>query len=52
MLEYFSTQGVEYKKKFFEKSDIMETKFLTSSPSTMQRLMRMEMERKEILITN
>jgi len=30
----------------------METKFLTSSPSTMQRFMRMEIEMKEILITN
>jgi hypothetical protein len=50
---YTKSQGVEFKETiFFEKNDIMETKFLTPSQSTMQRFMRMEIERKEILITN
>jgi len=43
MFFYTKSQGVEFKENmFFEKSDIMETKFLTSSPSTMQSFMRME----------
>lgn len=56
MLGYFSTpshKALNSRKRFSSKTGHYgKKKFLASSPSTMQRFMRMEIERKAILITN